>query len=121
MLAGSAAATSPQGVLALSIEDDSALYDAWMPFVRGGGIFVPTARRYGLGDEVLVSLSLMDEAERLPIAGKVVWITPPGAQGNRMAGIGVQFDASPECEAARGKIEAALAAMQGSERLTRTM
>ena len=30
---------------------------------------------YRLGDEVFMLLNLMDEAEKLPVAGKVVWIT----------------------------------------------
>ena len=32
----------------------------------------------------------MDEPEKIPIAGKVVWVTPRRAQGNRTAGIGVR-------------------------------
>jgi type IV pilus assembly protein PilZ len=110
-----------QGILSLSIKDKTTLYNAYMPFVRGGGVFVPTAKKYGLGDDVFILLSLLSEAERMPIAGKVVWITPPGAQGNRVAGIGVQFNDSPECEAARVKIEAILAELQGSEKPTNTM
>ena len=78
-----------QGILSLAIKDKAALYNAYMPFVKGGGIFVPTAKRYALGDEVFILLSLMEEKDRLPVAGKVVWITPSGAQGNRAAGIGV--------------------------------
>ena len=69
-----------QGILSLAIKDKGALYNAYMPFVKGGGIFVPTAKRYTLGDEVFILLTLMDDKERLPVAGKVIWITPPGAQ-----------------------------------------
>ena len=65
-----------------------------MPFLKGGGIFIPTNRRYTLGDEVFLLLSLPEDKDRLPVAGKVVWITPPGSQGNRAAGIGVQFSDS---------------------------
>jgi type IV pilus assembly protein PilZ len=78
-----------QGILSLAIKDKGALYNAYMSFVKGGGLFVPTTKRYNLGDEVFILLSLMDDKDRLPVAGKVVWITPPGAQGNRTAGIGV--------------------------------
>ena len=83
-----------QGILSLAIKDKGALFNAYMPFVKGGGLFVPTTKRYSLGDEVFILLSLMDEKDRLPVAGKVVWITPAGAQGNRTAGIGVQFNES---------------------------
>ncbi|HET6603253.1 MAG TPA: PilZ domain-containing protein [Xanthomonadaceae bacterium] len=110
-----------QGILSLAIKDKGALYNAYMPFVKGGGIFVPTTKRYGLGDEVFILLTLMDDKERMPVAGKVVWITPPGAQGNRTAGIGVQFNDSPEAETVKTKIETLLAGMLGADKLTHTM
>ena len=113
--------TARQGVLSLAIKEKSQLYGAYMPFLKGGGIFVPTPKRYSLGDEVFVMLTLLDDKERLPVAGQVVWLTPPGAQGNRVAGIGVQFSASPEGEAVRGKIETHLAGMLNGERPTFTM
>ena len=110
-----------QGILSLAIKDKGALYNAYMPYVRGGGIFVPTAKRYSLGDEVFILLTLMDEKERLPVAGKVIWITPPGSQGNRTAGIGVQFNDSAEAETAKTKIETMLAGMLGADKTTHTM
>lgn len=110
-----------QGILPLAIKDKGALFNAYMPFVRGGGLFVPTTKAYSLGDEVFLLLSLMDEKDRLPVAGKVAWITPPGAQGNRVAGIGVQFSESSDGEVARTKIESILAGILGQERPTNTM
>jgi len=110
-----------QGILSLAIKDKGALYNAYMSFVKGGGLFVPTTKRYNLGDEVFILLSLMDEKDRLPVAGKVVWITPPGAQGNRTSGIGVQFNDTADGEAAKSKIEAILAATLSAERPTHTM
>ena len=115
------AAGGRQGILSLAVKDKAALYNAYMPFVKGGGIFVPTPKRYFLGDEVFLLLTLPDSTERLPIAGKVVWVTPPGAQGNRPAGIGVQFVDSAEGEALKGKIEAMLAGTLNAERATHTM
>ena len=110
-----------QGILSLAIKDKGALYNAYMPFVKGGGLFVPTNKRYNLGDEVFILLSLMEEKDRLPVAGKVIWITPPGSQGNRAAGIGVQFNETADGEAAKSKIETILAGTLGAERLTHTM
>ena len=101
-----------QGILSLAIKDKQALYTTYMPFLRNGGVFVPTPKRYFLGAEVFVLLTLPESKERLPVAGKVVWVTPPGAQGNRTPGIGVQFGDTAEGEAARGKIEALLAGHQ---------
>lgn len=110
-----------QGILSLAIKDKATLYSAYMPFVKNGGLFIPTAKRYRLGDEVFVLLSLMEESERLPVAGKVVWITPAGAQGGRVAGIGVQFADSPESETVRGKIETALVGILNADTPTHTM
>ena len=62
---------------------------------------------------------LMEEPEKLPVAGKVVWITPRGAQGNRPAGIGVQFN--EDAIAARNKIETYLTGALKSDRQTHTL
>ena len=50
-----------------------------MSRLQNGGLFVPETRPYQLGDEVFLLLTLMDEPEKLPVAGRVVWITPEGA------------------------------------------
>ena len=96
------------------------MYAAYMPFVRNGGLFIPTNKRYHLGDEVFMLLSLMEETERLPVAGKIIWITPVGAEGNRAAGIGVQFS-DQDGGTARNKIETYLAGALGSGKPTHTM
>ena len=61
-----------QGILSLTIKDRAVLYAAYMPFVRNGGLFVPTNKRYELGEEVFILLALMDEPEKIPINGTVV-------------------------------------------------
>ena len=108
-----------QGILSLTIKDRTVLYAAYMPFLRNGGLFIPTNKRFALGEEVFVLLALMDEAEKIPIAGTVVWVTPKGAQGNRQAGIGVQF--SEADFAAATKIEEHLGTGLVSDRPTHTM
>ena len=111
--------SSRQGILSLTIKDKAVLYSAYMPFLRNGGLFVPTNKSYKIGDEVFMLLTLMDEQEKIPIAGTVVWVTPRGAQGNRTAGIGVQF--SEQDAAANAKIENHLAGTLSSDRPTHTM
>lgn len=113
-------AAPKQGILSLTIRDKSALYAAYMPFVKNGGLFIPTAKSYHLGDEVFMLLTLMDDKEKMPIAGRIVWITPKGAQGNRTAGIGVQFSELDQGQT-KSKIENYLAAALKSERQTHTM
>ena len=110
-----------QGILSLAVKDKSQLYTAYMPYLKNGGIFVPTAKRYFLGDEVFLLLTLPESSERLPVAGKVIWITPTGAQGNRTAGIGVQFSDTGEGDAVKGRIEALLAGTLTADKPTHTM
>ncbi len=109
-----------QGILSLTIKDKSALYAAFMPFVNNGGLFIPTNKAYKLGDEVFMLLTLMEESEKIPIAGKIIWITPKGAQGNRAAGIGVQFS-DQDGGNARNKIETYLAGALKADRPTHTV
>jgi type IV pilus assembly protein PilZ len=106
------------GILNVAIQDKNALYSAYMPFIRNGGLFVATQKPYQLGDEVFIVLALMDEAEKLPIAGRVAWISPRGAQNNRNQGIGIQFR---DNGVVRTKIETYLAGMLQSARATDTL
>lgn len=114
-----ASAGGRNGILSLTIKDKAVLYSAYMPFINNGGLFVPTNKSYQLGDEVFMLLTLMDEPEKIPISGRVVWVTPRGAQGNRTAGIGVQF--SEQDAVANSKIENHLAGSLQSDRPTHTM
>src|SRR5499425_1137741 len=113
--------TTRPGVLSLNIRERAALYAAYMPFLRGGGIFIPTPRQYQLGDEVFMLLSLMDDPNRIAVQGKVVWITPEGVQGNRTQGIGVQFTQDDSGANARATIEQILGETLASTRPTHTM
>ena len=109
-----------QGILSLTIKDKAALYAAYMPFIQNGGLFIPTNKQYNLGEEVFMLLTLMDDATRLPVAGKIVWITPQGSQGNKTTGIGVQFGPQDNGQT-RTKIETYLAGGLNSDRITHTM
>jgi type IV pilus assembly protein PilZ len=115
-----AAAGNRPAVLSLSIKEKAALYAAYMPYLRNGGIFVPTNRPYKLGDEVYVILTLMEEPTRYPIAGRVVWISPTGGAA-RTPGVGLHFPADETGIAARRKIEELLGAALKSGRQTHTM
>jgi len=108
------------GILSLAILDKSALYASYMPFVKNGGLFIPTNKTYRVGDEVFMLLSLMEDKEKLPVAGRIVWVTPSGAQGNRATGIGVQFSDLDKGQT-KNKIENELAAALKSDRPTHTM
>ena len=109
-----------KGIILFSITDRGALYSSFMSYVKNGGVFVPTARNYELGDEVFMLLKMMDDPSMLPVKGKVVWVTSPGAQGNKAPGIGVQFDAEDEGKA-RLNIESKIVAGVEGDRPTQTM
>jgi type IV pilus assembly protein PilZ len=107
-------------ILSLAIKEKAALYAAYMPYLKNGGIFVPTNRPYKLGDEVYLILTLMDEPTKYPIAGRVVWISPAGGTA-RTPGIGVHFPADETGIAARRQIEDLLGAALKSGRPTHTI
>lgn len=107
------------GILSLTIKDKAVLYAAYMPFIEYGGLFIPTNKSYQIGSEVFMLLKLMDDTEKIPVAGKVVWVTSARAQGTRVRGIGIQFN-DPE-GVAKTRIENILAGQLESEKSTHTM
>ena len=110
-----------QRILSFVIKDKNALYASYMPFVKGGGLFIPTGKPYRLGDELFMLLTIMDETEKLPVAGRVVWKTPKGAQAGKIKGVGIQFTEEESNKLARNKIETYLAGLLNSDRNTHTM
>jgi type IV pilus assembly protein PilZ len=115
-------ATPPRpSVIQLSIKEKAALYAAYIPLFAEGGVFIPTAREYGLGDDVYVLLSLPEDMQRYPVAGKVAWVTPAKAAGGRTQGVGITFPKDEKSRALKLKIEEILGAHMASERPTQTI
>lgn len=108
-------------VIQLSIKEKAALYAAYIPLFSEGGVFIPTAREYGLGDDVYVLLSLPEDMQRYPVAGKVAWVTPAKAAGGRTQGVGITFPKDEKSRALKLKIEEILGAHMASERPTQTI
>lgn len=108
-------------VIQLTIKEKGALYAAYIPLFTEGGIFVPSSRQYTLGQDVYVLLTLPDDPQRYPIAGKVAWINPPGVAGARTQGIGVRFPADEKSRALKARIEEILGAHLASDRPTQTL
>ena len=113
--------TARPTVLSLAIKEKAALYAAYMPFLKFGGMFVPTPKAYRMGDEVYLILALMDDPNKYPIAGKVVWITPAGASNNKAQGIGVHFPDDESGQRTKLRIEEILGAALRSSRATHTL
>ena len=111
-----------KGILSLNIKGKSALYVSYMPFVKNGGIFIPSkiSKDYTLGDDIFVLLTIDGSKDKIPIAGKVAWITPKGSHGNKTEGIGIQFSELDK-GATKTKIEKMLAGALSSERPSHTL
>jgi type IV pilus assembly protein PilZ len=108
-------------VIQLAIKEKAALYAAYIPMFAEGGIFIPSTREYRLGDDVYVLITLPDDAQRYPIAGKVAWITPARSVGNRTQGIGIRFPKDEKSDQLKTRIEQILGSALGSDRPTQTI
>lgn len=117
---GSATVARPS-VLSLPIKEKAALYAAYMPFLMNGGIFVPTNKAYKIGDEIYLILTLIDDPTKYPIAGKIAWVTPAGANNNKAQGIGVHFSDDESGKRVKQRIEELLGAAVSSSRATHTL
>jgi type IV pilus assembly protein PilZ len=116
-----AAAASRPSVIQLVFREKGALYAAYMPVFSDGGLFVPTTREYKLGEDIYLLLSLPDDPQRYPVAGKVGWITPANASGGRTQGVGVRFPTDEKTRALRVKIEEILGTSISSAKPTQTI
>ena len=99
------ASTSRPSVIQLVFREKGALYAAYIPVFSDGGLFVPTTRDYRLGEDIYLLLSLPDDPQRFPVAGKVAWVTPPNASGGRTQGVGVRFPNDDKSRPLKVKIE----------------
>jgi len=114
-------ATPRPSVIQLAIKEKAALYAAYIPLFAEGGIFIPTTREYRLGDDVYVLLSLPEDPQRYPVAGKVAWITPGRASGARTQGVGIRFPQDEKSRQLKLKIEEVLGGALASDRPTQTI
>lgn len=108
------------GMISHDIPDKETLYKSYMPFLVNGGLFIPGHLNHEMGKDVFITLTMMGSPERIAVAGKVVWVTPKGAQSGKIAGIGVQFSPVDKGETRR-KIEAYLAGALEKDTPTYTM
>ncbi|WP_206485583.1 PilZ domain-containing protein [Thalassotalea sp. G2M2-11] len=105
--------------LYLEFVTDKDLYQAYMPFVKNGGLFVRTTESFELGADIKLQVLLPDSLEASEIIGKVCWLTPIGVQHGTPAGIGISFVEDPENM--RNQIEKAIGRLLNSSEPTLTM
>jgi type IV pilus assembly protein PilZ len=112
---------SRPSVIQLVFREKGALYAAYIPAFTDGGLFVPTTREYRLGDDIYLLLSLPEDTQRYPVAGKIAWITPINASGGRTQGVGVKFPNDEKTRVLRIKIEQVLGTAISSAKPTQTL
>jgi type IV pilus assembly protein PilZ len=108
-------------VIQLVFREKGALYAAYIPVFSDGGLFVPTTRDYRLGDDIYLLLTLPEDPQRYPVAGKVGWITPANASGGRTQGVGVRFPGDDKTRVLKIKIEEMLGTAIQSSKPTQTI
>jgi type IV pilus assembly protein PilZ len=119
--ASAGAVASRPSVIQLVFREKGALYAAYVPILLDGGLFVPTTREYKLGEDIYLLLSLPDDPQRYPVAGKVAWITPANASGGRTQGVGVRFPSDEKTRLLKLKIEETLGTQLQSAKPTQTI
>lgn len=82
--------TQAGGLLQVNIQDRETLQSSYMPFVEGGGLFIPTKQIVSMGDEIFIVATLPNMIEKFPIKGKVIWISYKQS-GIKPQGFGIQL------------------------------
>jgi type IV pilus assembly protein PilZ len=121
VLPGAPASTARPSVIQLVFREKGALYAAFIPLFTDGGLFVPTTREYRLGEDIYLLLSLPDDPQRYPVAGKVAWLTPANASAGRTQGVGVRFPPDEKTRLLKLKIEEILGTSISSTKPTQTI
>ena len=79
-------------LLQLEIQNKVFLHSHYMPFIKDGGIFIPTEQEFHFEQQVVMLLRFIDKGKKLPISGRVVWISPKSGRGSSVTpGVGLQF------------------------------
>ncbi len=108
-----------KNILPFTVKDMRQLQHSYMPFIQNGGLFIETDKVHKMGDAFFLLLTLLDDAEQIPLAVKVVWLAGKEVKAPHKQGIGVQFT-DPE-NPARNKIETYLTGLLSSPTATATM
>ncbi len=121
--------TESNEILSLIIDDLAVLHSAYMPFLKNGGLFIPSEntaqkgvnfpQKPRLGGRIFLILQLLNEPGKLVVIAKIAWITPTRTRLGQCTGFGVHFE-TPNCSA-KTRIEALLGAMPDSARETQTL
>jgi type IV pilus assembly protein PilZ len=90
-----------------------------MPFISQGGLFIPSNRQVQLGDDIFVVATLPESSSRIPLTGKVIWISPR-ANAHRPIGFAIRLNGE-EGQKFKDQAEKLLTGLINSERPTFTL
>jgi type IV pilus assembly protein PilZ len=78
------------GIIQANIPDVDTLFACYMPYVSGGGLFVPSNQPVKMGEEVFILATLPEQTQKVPLTGKVIWISHK-QNGVKPQGFGIQL------------------------------
>ena len=78
------------GIVHANIPDVEPLIASYMHYVVGGGLFVPSKQAVKMGDEVFLLATLPEQSIKIPLTGKVIWISQK-QNGIKPQGFGIQL------------------------------
>jgi len=107
-------------VVSLNYPDKKSLIKAYMPFLKGGGLFLPTSTTRDMNEEIFLLVTLPESSKPIPVPGIVVWKTPKGALDSKQQGVGIEFKGR-EGNSLRSRIEGLLGAKMATASSTHTM
>jgi type IV pilus assembly protein PilZ len=99
------------------------LYKAYMPYLQNAGIFIAESQNLQLGDRVQLQITLPGDLEKnsSPVDASVAWVTPQGAQGRWISGLGLEFSSKENSRRLREKINLLLLENSEKDAPTSTM
>lgn len=77
--------------LKYELKNQMELNFSYMPFIKDGGLFVPTDEKFHLGEHIIIEIQFPNHTEYKEVSGRIVWITPPNSLYQIYPGIGIQF------------------------------
>ncbi len=116
----STAASDQPVIIPVGFKSQGQVYRSYMPFLKNAGLFVPTRKRYLMGQEVLLMVQLPGVKEKFSAAGEVVWVNPENSAGHKKQGVGVEFT-DGNGATLRIRIEGMIADQLGSDAPTYTL
>ena len=118
-----AAKSAPDRILQLRLESKPIIYASYMSFLEYGGVFLPRADKFDMGEEVLLVLELVgpSKTEKLFIKTNVCWINANPSASGRPKGIGLAFGSDESGLKAKTIFENILSGLLHNERPTYTL